>query len=246
MPEDTPLHESVPEDTPVHGAVPDHSGARRQAAIAGHTGDEDTARSLLDHEDPMVRGTALRALARLGRIDVTLVSAGLEDPAPSVRRRALDLAIAFPAIDLVPLLSDPDHSVVEQCAWACGERRSASAEVVDALCRVAADHEDSLCREAAVAALGSIGDPRALPTILAATSDRATVRRRAIIALAPFEGPWVDAALERAKSDRDWQVRQAAEDLLDGEPPGDDEPSGNDEPSKHDVSENEVPDRDAP
>jgi len=39
------------------------------------------------------------------------------------------------------------------------------------------------------------------------------VRRRAIIALAPFDGPEVDAAIERATRDRDWQVRQAAEDL---------------------------------
>ena len=40
------------------------------------------------------------------------------------------------------------------------------------------------------------------------------MRRRAVIALAPFEGPEVQAALEQARSDRDWQVRQAAEDLL--------------------------------
>jgi hypothetical protein len=40
------------------------------------------------------------------------------------------------------------------------------------------------------------------------------VRRRAVIALAPFAGPDVDAALAAASQDRDWQVRQAAEDLL--------------------------------
>jgi hypothetical protein len=34
-----------------------------------------------------------------------------------------------------------------------------------------------------------------------------------VIALAAFEGDEVDAALERALADRDWQVRQAAEDL---------------------------------
>ena len=71
-------------------------------------------------------------------------------------------------------------------------------------------------REAAVAALGAIGDPAGLPAILAATSDKPAVRRRAVLALAPFDGPEVDAALERALSDRDWQVRQAAEDLGDG------------------------------
>ncbi len=41
------------------------------------------------------------------------------------------------------------------------------------------------------------------------------MRRRAVLALAPFDGPEVDAALERAGRDRDWQVRQAAEDLTD-------------------------------
>ena len=50
--------------------------------------------------------------------------------------------------------------------------------------------------------------------ILAALPDKATVRRRAVLALAPFDGDDVDAALERARTDRDWQVRQAAEDLL--------------------------------
>jgi HEAT repeat protein len=39
------------------------------------------------------------------------------------------------------------------------------------------------------------------------------VRRRAVLALAPFGGAEVEAALARARTDRDWQVRQAAEDI---------------------------------
>jgi ABC-type spermidine/putrescine transport system permease subunit II len=39
------------------------------------------------------------------------------------------------------------------------------------------------------------------------------VRRRAVLAHAPFDGPAVDAAVAAALEDRDWQVRQAAEDL---------------------------------
>src|SRR5437588_591086 len=74
-------------------------------------------------------------------------------------------------------------------------------------------HDDALVREAAVAALGAIGDELGLPAILAATADKPAVRRRAVLALAPFDGPEVDAALARARSDHDWQVRQAAEDL---------------------------------
>jgi HEAT repeat protein len=78
---------------------------------------------------------------------------------------------------------------------------------------VATGHDDPTCREAAVAALGAIGDPTGLPAVLAATGDRPAVRRRAVLALAPFDGPEVEAALERALTDRDWQVRQAAEDV---------------------------------
>ena len=53
-----------------------------------------------------------------------------------------------------------------------------------------------------------------LAAILAGLDDRAPVRRRAVLALAPFDTPEVTEALERASRDRDRQVRQAAEDLL--------------------------------
>jgi HEAT repeat protein len=61
--------------------------------------------------------------------------------------------------------------------------------------------------------LGALADPAALPTILDACHDKPAVRRRAVLALAPFVGPEVDAAIDSALEDRDWQVRQAAEDL---------------------------------
>jgi hypothetical protein len=65
-----------------------------------------------------------------------------------------------------------------------------------------------------VAALGAIGDPSGLSAILAATRDKPAIRRRAIVCLAPFEGPEVDAAFARARSDRDRQVRDAVDELL--------------------------------
>jgi len=65
-----------------------------------------------------------------------------------------------------------------------------------------------------VAALGALGDPTGLSAVLAATTDKPAVRRRAVLALAAFDGPEVEAALRRALGDRDRQVRQAAEDLL--------------------------------
>lgn len=187
---------------------------RRDAAVAGHTGDEPAARALLADEDPQVRATALGALARMGAATADAVLAALADPAAVVRRRACDVGRAFPDVDLVAVLADDDASVVEAAAWALGEREEGGDRVVAALSEVARHHRDPLCREAAVAALGAIGDPDGLPAVLEATGDKPAIRRRAVIALAPFDGPEVDAALERALEDRDWQVRQAAEDLL--------------------------------
>jgi HEAT repeat protein len=139
----------------------------------------------------------------------------LHDPDAGVRRRAAELAAAHGAATittaLLERLGDPDQLVAEMAAWALGERAPTD-EVVAALSRVAEQHDDPLCREAAVAALGALGDPQGLPAILKATSDKPAIRRRAVIALAPFDGPEVDAALLKARSDRDWQVRQAAED----------------------------------
>ncbi|MGH9164672.1 MAG: HEAT repeat domain-containing protein [Acidimicrobiales bacterium] len=191
------------------------SGAdrRRRAALAGHTGDAETARGLLADPEAAVRATALAALTRLGRATPAEVARALGDADPLVRRRACEAAVAV-EVDLLASLGDDDSSVVETAAWALGERAPAASGAVAALSGIATTHPDALCREAAVAALGAIGHVDGLAAILRATTDKPTVRRRAVIALAPFEGAEVDAALQRALADRDWQVRQAAEDLL--------------------------------
>ena len=193
--------------------------AAEDVALAGHQDDEATVRTGLRAADPRVRVVALGALARLGCLGAEELGPAMADPDPSVRRRAAEevgrATTAVPALpSILPLLGDPDPTVVEAAAWACGERRPVAPGTVAALSEVAVDHEDPLCREAAVAALGAIGDEAGLDAILAATRDKPAVRRRAVIALAPFEGPNVDAALQRALEDRDRQVRQAAEDLL--------------------------------
>jgi HEAT repeat protein len=171
-------------------------------------------------DDARVRAAALGALARRGdphRAGAAWRGA-VTDLDAVVRRRAAELAPtldpgAAPSAALVGLLDDPDVTVVEAAAWALGERGGASDATVDALAAVVRGHADALAREAAVAALGAVGARRGLPAVLDGCADVATVRRRAVLALAPFDGPEVDAALERATTDRDWQVRQAAEDL---------------------------------
>lgn len=201
---------------------PDPIGRRQAAALAGHRGDEAAVRSYLDDPDPKVREAALRALNRIGSAGRDELERTLADEHPAVRAAALELAAGrpeVPARSVAAGLEDPDPRVVEAAAWACGELRLAPggadlSGVISALSSAAAHHDDALCRESAVAALGSLAHPSGLPAILAGLDDKPAVRRRAVIALAPFHGPEVDAALDRARSDRDRQVREAVEEML--------------------------------
>ncbi len=186
---------------------------RRAVVIAGHTGDIAMARAGLGSSDGAVRAAALGALERLGELTDPDLRTALNDPDTSVRRRAAEIAATHPEVDLVDTLHDGDARVVEVAAWACGEQESNRDDVVEALIALAAEATDPLVREAAVASLGAIGDDRAIEVIIAACADKPAVRRRAVLALAPFDGDHVEAAVDRALADRDWQVRQAAEDL---------------------------------
>ncbi|MGI8937991.1 MAG: HEAT repeat domain-containing protein [Iamia sp.] len=214
-----PRHRPADAPDPTPGAT-----ARRAAvAEAGHRGDGDALRGATTDPDAGVRATALGGLRRAGLLGASAVAAALTDPDAGVRRRAAEEVAALSGPDgtgpvpdgmsLLALLDDGDPTVVEAAAWACGERVPPEPGAVARLAVLAVDHADALVREAAVAALGATGDPAGLHAVLAGTRDRATVRRRAVLALAPFRGPEVDAALARAAEDRDWQVRQAAEDL---------------------------------
>ena len=161
-----------------------------------------------------VRVAAFGALERLGLLTGTEIAAALVDKSPMVRKRGLESLAARNDSDPSILLNDEDPLVVETACWALGERGESHKPILTRLMAIADNHGDALCREAAVAALGAIGHADGLPVVLRALGDRPAVRRRAVLALAAFDGPEVEAALERALADRDWQVRQAAEDLL--------------------------------
>ncbi len=216
------------------GALHVTGDLRRQAALAGHAKDLRRATELAAESAPEVRATALGAIWRMGAFDDTWLARGLADPSAGVRRRACELAgSAAPGsiglLRLVSALSDTDGSVGEAAAWALGELAGADvrpgpdvaqmpglAAAVEALSAMALRHPEPLCRESAIAALGAIGAPEGLEAVMAGTRDRPAIRRRAAVALAAFDDPRATLTLQGCLTDRDWQVRQAAEDLLAG------------------------------
>lgn len=160
---------------------------------------------------------ALRGGARHSLLTNDDWLSALQDNDLDVRREALTL-IAYEKISssdifnqIIEALDDPDPLVVDGAAFALGEQLYVAA--VDPLCLVAQSHDDARCREAAVAALGAIGDDRGRAAVLGALEDKPPVRRHAIVALSNFEGPDIEAALARASEDRDWQVRAAVNQL---------------------------------
>jgi len=165
---------------------------------------------------PRHRILALRGVVRQRLVTSDDWKSALRDPDVEVRREALN-QIAHVEIEgevyavLVLCLDDEDALVVDGAVFALGEHLYVAA--VERMCVIATTHDDARCRESAVAALGAIGDDRARPAILGALDDKPPVRRRAIVALANFEGPDIDEALERASQDRDWQVRAAVNQL---------------------------------
>jgi HEAT repeat protein len=198
------------------------AAARRRRLIiaSGHDGGVDRARQGLRDPDAEVQAAALGALARLGALTVPDIARALTGGPAPLRRRATDAALVVRGPGsrstlhdlLIGALSDPDPLVVVGAAWFLAERRVAAA--VDALGATARAHDDVRCREAAVAALGAIGDSRGLAAVVGGLDDKPTVRRRATVALAGFDDPRVEPALRRSAEDRDWQVRQAADELL--------------------------------
>jgi HEAT repeat protein len=140
----------------------------------------------------------------------------LADPSSVVRREALRLAAAAaqPLADdvwdlVVQALASDDPLEAEAACFYVGE--TADERARGALSTVVQQHPDLRCREAAVVALAQLGGDDARDLVIGALSDKPSVRRRAVVALSVFDGPEVDAAVERARHDVDWQTRSSAE-----------------------------------
>ncbi len=119
--------------------------------------------------------------------------------------------------DLDRARADDDPRVIESVATAYGELRAGSA--VPWLIEVATGDGDRSGREAAVAALGAIGDEAALPALLGLIAKAPPqVRRRAVVALTVFDDPAVEPAIRDAARDRNPSVREAAEMVVGRQP----------------------------
>lgn len=188
-------------------------------------GDIGLLEDSIANENPRIRQLAISALVRRNPEYAfnkwTVLS---KDVDWNVRRRVCELGInighqCIPV--LIELMNDSQPLVQEMACFAVGEilenagEQETSPQTDEAIEWLIknASHDDPLVRESSIASLGNIGDLRALNAVLKACTDKAPIRRRAIVALSAFTGKEVDEALDTALEDVDWQVRQAAEDI---------------------------------
>ena len=199
----------------------------RATVIAGHSADLDTATALVGDTDPAVHAAALGALYRMGELGTGALTDAMADPDVVVRRRACVLAgrglasgKASPeVIDALSAIvtSDDRHVGGGVRGMEPGRGRLALWSEGGRGTRARGGRGPTPIR-----CVAKRRWPPSAPSepdhvgrhFLAALQDSAVVRRRATIALAAFDNPRVDEALRRCLEDRDWQVRQAAEDLL--------------------------------
>ena len=166
-----------------------------------------------DDADPRVRAAALGALVRAAPDDAVDPWRARASPTPPPR-----CAVAPPSsrprsatrharrAPLLALLDDPDVTVVEAAAWALGElgdargrrRRGRRARARSRASTATRWRAKPRSRRSA----RSVTATRC-PRSSHACHDKPAVRRRAVLALAPFDGPEVDAAIDgRARRPR--------------------------------------------
>ena len=152
------------------------------SADASNEAFEDVIR-LLSDEDSAVRAAAAEKLGVCGHRSIEHLASAEADREPKVR---------------------------EAVATAYGELRQPS--VIPWLVEVGKSDPDRTVKEAAVAALGAIGEDAAIdPLLMFITDGPPQVRRRAIAAITVFDDPRIEPAIQRAALDRNSGVREAAE-----------------------------------
>jgi HEAT repeat protein len=207
----------------LEGALGDSSPrVREQAAWAlWALADPRSAPALiarLDDNEPGVRWSAAVALGRVGgteAIPALILARG--DPVDRVRREALlALAHLWPGNVgelLRPFLADPATRVRIAAAVGLGERRVR--EAVRPLLERLRVEPNPLVFPSLLVALGRIGDPAAVPTLLGFVSHKTSWSRVcALHALADLAAPEAAAVAREHLADPVWSVRGAAAECL--------------------------------
>jgi HEAT repeat protein len=171
--------------------------------------------TLLSDDDETIRAVAARALARIGSEEaVRLLARTLDDPSELTRLRVAENLerVGHPAVGaLVNLLEDTAFSTDQfhgqvMAARVLGNLRAAEAREV--LLRAVRESPESDTRAQATLALGKIGDPEDIPTLLESTHDESwPVRAQAANALGMIGEVATVPVLKKMASDSEWWVR---------------------------------------
>ena len=201
---------------------PRRARRRRRHRWPATVGTPALARRGLGDPDPGVQAAALGALARLGELTADDVAAALASgPAgaapPRRRRRA---GGAGPGLALGAARAPSPARSTTRTRWSSSARPGSWPSVATGRpCRPWPRPRPGTTTPAAARRPSPRSAPSATrpgcPPCSPRSGDKPTVRRRATVALAGFDDPRVEPALRAAAGDRDWQVRQAAEELLD-------------------------------
>lgn len=154
-------------------------------------------RQLTEHPDERVRSKAVKALCRL-RPSKSTIELHLQSGDPRVRANAIEALWHVSDSDTMPFfetaLNDSNHRVVTNAVIGLYYRKDPRA--FDMLIQLT-EHSSEMFRLAAVWALGTVGDQRAIPALQRLLGDPAdAVRQRAQRVLATF-GPEPDGAAQR-------------------------------------------------
>jgi HEAT repeat protein len=193
----------------------------RAAENLGYFGDERAVVPLgeqLSDEDETIRAVAARALARLGSEEaVRLLARTLDAPSELTRLRVAENLerVGRPAVEpLVNLLKDAAAGGKQfqgqvMVARVLGNLRAAEAREV--LLWAAREGREADTRAQATLALGKIGDPEDVSTLVESAKDESwPVRAQAANALGMIGEVSTVPVLKEMASDREWWVRMNA------------------------------------
>lgn len=194
-------------------------GVRRAAVTAlGVLGRGEVLPALADRltdPDAYVREEAARVITSLQAVDHAQILERIHDPSPLVRSTMVQRLVIVNDRDrdaVIELLDD--ESPVVQAAAIEQLAKQTDDHNIELIAR-ALGSDRSRQSEGAAMALGRIGTPRALTTLLhEARSPEANRRRNALLALAVHADPAVADVLRQAGSDPDPRVRQTAAEAL--------------------------------